>query len=355
MQLLKKIFLLASFTTTLLALEYVYPVKTNSQSVFYIYQKSLSDLELWRYDIHGQEPQITKLLYWRFLPANFKLLPDNKSFSFIDSDRLQVKQFIKRSPVVVEFEMPVFGLTEINWLDSTTCYFSAKQNQHFVIFKVSIDSGRMEILANEPDIDCLCPRLIDDQLFFIARHDGDRSSSIVIKNGLSKDGLSKDGIIDCGYQQIIHLQMLSQSLGFYIEHMPYIDENSNLITLICHKIELRNKSWKNIKLFKFHIPKAYILGEQRLYESVAPFLPRAYQDILYFSDINSNQLKQFQSSLFSYDLLSNKTTQILNSCPGQVFFAPVICGDKLFYGQVLPAVNQENDFSLSKILSLKIT
>lgn len=350
----QKLFLLLCCCTQvyfkLPALAYVYPVATDENSIFYIYQKSLADLELWRAiwsdNSLAKSASFEKCLYWRFIPAGLTLLPEHQGFSFIDSGRLWVKNFIKRSPCAISFDQPVFNISEVCWLDQQTCYFSAKQNQKFMIFMGNAKQQQLKILYDSSDSECLSPRIIAKQLFCIERHKQDRNCMIIRLDldsnyYLLKQSLSKRVLIDCGYQQVIYLQMCSNTLGFYVEHMPYISDESQVVTLVCHKIALVDSDWISTKLFKFVVPKSYLFGEQRLYESILPFLPRVKKTCLYFSDIKQNQSGEYYSSLFEFDLISLKKFAILKSEPGAIYFAPLIGGQDLFYGKVLPNSPEE--------------
>jgi len=322
---------------------YVYPVAIDQDTVFYVYQKSLTDLELWCLFVSDnsqlQSQHLEKCLYWRFIPAGFTLLPEHKGFSFIDSGRLWVKDFIKRSPSAISFDQPVFNISEVCWLDCKNCYFSAKQKQNFTIFIGNTSEQILKVLYDLPNVECLSPKIVANQLFCIERNQHDRDCAIVVLNFDPKlnivDLNSKKVIADCGYQQVIYLNMLSDKLGFYIEHMPYIHDRSWMVTLVCHKIEFINHAWKNTKLFKFNIPKKYLFGEERLYESILPFLPRSQKTSLYFSDIKQNESGEYYSSIFSYDLIKDEILEIFTSEPGKTLFAPIICGAKLLYGTVL--------------------
>lgn len=335
----------------LLSIEYTYPVSsTDKAAVYYVKQKTLNDLELWCWD--EQNSQDKKCLDWRYIPAGFKLLPSGDGFSFIDAGRLRIKEFIKRSPRSVEFNAPVYSISEINWLNSKVCYFSAKQKKHYAIFYADAKTGELACVYQDYDVECLSPKIIADQIFFIKRNIATRSCAIVIgktpildlKPDLEFD-LPATGnlklidtqvILDCNYQQIIYLKMLKSNLGFYIEHMPYINDQAEFIDFICYKIELNpgKNIWTSTKLFNFHVPKKYLFGDQRLYESIMPFLPSAKKTRLYFVDIKQNQSNQYYSSINSCDLTTSKINNILDSSPGLLFFAPLKIKNAIFYGLI---------------------
>ena len=339
------------------AIEYSYPVAIDQENApFYIHQKSLSDLDLWQYcpQASGQ----TKCLYWRFLPAGLKLLPDRSGFSFIDSNRLRLKKFIKRSPRSVDFDQPVYGVSEVNWLDNNICYFSAKQKEHFAIFYGDVKSSNLACVYQVAKTECLSPRIIANCLFCIERSSADRSCGITMQSAPIVTEISDDYkfkpaepsqlVVDCGYQQIIYLEMLSPQLGFYIEHMPYIQDHSGMITFICHQL-VGPACWRAKPIFKFQVPKKYLFGEERLCESIMPFLPRWKKTVLYFSDIKQTASGEYYSSLHSYDLMACKFNTILTSIPPVIFFAPLPSDHDIFYGIIKDKIGEE-----VKIASIKI-
>ncbi len=320
---------------------YSYPVGADSQQVFYVYQKSLSDLELWSYDL--ERTSVKKCLDWRFIPAGFKLLQDHSGFSFIDSGRLRLKKFLKRSPKTIDFDQPVHGVSEINWLDGRICYFSAKRMDHWVIFYGDLTDEKLHCVYQLPQSDCLSPCIIDGQLFCIERHGSDRSVKIThqpvpsIANDTPPLSSSVQPVADCGYAQVFHLQMLSATLGFYLEHMPYIHEKTPFVTLVCHKLQLNytTQAWETRRLFKFRILKDCLFGAKRLYESIIPFLPRAQKTRLYFADIKQNSKGECKSSIRCFDFTNGKIVKILNSPPNKILFAPLEVGRKIFYGELV--------------------
>lgn len=320
-------------------MEYIYPViGVDDASLFLIYQKSLADLELWRYFLSDEHKE--KSLYWRFIPGGLKILPGGDGFSFIDSGRLRVKKFIKRSPRSIDFDQPIFGVSEINWLNNEICYFSAKQKDRHVIFYGQISDGAIWQVHQSEEAECLSPKIINQQLFYIERTNGDRSTKIMricqppmLKD--SKSDLQAELILDCSYQQVIYLQMLSDKLGFYVEHMPYINDKVDFVTFVVYKIELSDPCgcWASRQLFKFQVPKKFLFGDDRLYESILPFLPRPEKTVLYFADIKQIDGGQYKSSLFGYDLILDKNNCLLSLVSREALFAPLKWGNKLFYGR----------------------
>lgn len=341
---------------------YIYPVESATDNlIYYVQQKTLSDLELWQYYV--ATGAVNKQLYWRFMPIGFKLLPDNSGFSFIDTDRLRIKKFLKRSVSTVEFNLPVYSLSKVLWLNEYVCYFSAKQKDRYAIFIGNILTSQLNLLHNSQQADCLCPQIIGNKFFCIERNTLNRSCEIIELNAKKPiDNLKnpstlpffdkKKVILDCHYQQIIYLELLSDNLGFYIEHMPYINENSRMIEFVCYKISYSPEAdqWEFKAVFKFNIPKKFLIGSSRLCESYLPFLPRAKKTVLYFANIQQKPDGQYYSSIKQFDLISSKKTRILKSEPNQIIFSPILCNNQLFCGQVLANCNDlSNQANLIKV------
>jgi len=313
-------------------IEYQYPVAgIDEESIFVIHQKGLSDLELWRY--FWQDNRYEKCLDWHFIPSGLKILPNREGFSFIDSGRLRIKKFLKRSPCSIEFEQPISSFGEINWVNQYECYFSARQSDYTAIFYGNVQNGEIKCLHQAKKAACLSPRMVSNQLFYIERNDLDRSCKIYTVD-LNGSFQKPELMIDCNYQQVLHLQMISKECGFYVEHMPYINEELEEIHFNVYKLELSDK-WLNTRLFQFVIPGQYLLGENRLYESIIPFLPRVEKTALYFADIKRNQAKEYDSSLKKCDLISGKIFDISLQDSGNLLFAPLIWQEKIFYGKIL--------------------
>jgi len=81
------------------AIEFLYPVAQINQDgtnkIYVMYQKSLTHVELWVWD--PETKVATKGLLSSHTPVNFRLLPGNKGFSFIDNGRIKIKLFNHRS------------------------------------------------------------------------------------------------------------------------------------------------------------------------------------------------------------------------------------------------------------------
>lgn len=319
--------------------EYIYPVaKIDNESYFYVHQKSLTDLELWRHNIKRDRRE--KCLYWRFVPAGLKVLCDKSGFSFVDSGRLRIKKFKKRSPRSVDFDTLVYGVGEVNWFNNDICYFSAKQKDNFAIFYGDIKQSKIYCAQQVNGAECLCPNIVDGQLFYVERNATDRASGIVAlpapQFGQSHSKDFRKLILDCDYKQVIYLKMISSKLGFYLEHMPYINDKQKTITFICYKIEqqINSENWISQKIFKFQVLKKYLFGEERLYESLAPFFPSAKKTTIYFTDIKQNQSGEYNPSPFTYDLMSRKLTPLESRLPNGNFFAPLEVDGQIFCGQI---------------------
>lgn len=305
--------------------EYLYPVANSGSTIYIINQRSLDELELWSIDL--EDGYSEKILMSCYAPACFKLLPNNKAFSFIDNGRLRIKYFIKRSVKSVEWFYDVSDISLIEWENSDICYFSAKRLNQSCIFFANIKENTLKNIKFSNDSDFLYPQKIDSQLFYIDRKN--RISNIVLNNLETGD---ENIVINCTPSKAaIFLKMLSANNGFYIEHSYSID--CNHLEFTCFKINLDNYKWKREKIFTFNLPLNLLIGstEERFYESLLPFLPKYIQDKIYFCS-SFDQKNQCNIDIYCFDLVSNKVTKKTNAFNGQIFCSPLVVKDKVFYG-----------------------
>ena len=333
--------LLLSFSPVI-AFNYCYPiVAVDNQGFLATYQKNLGDLELWR--IFPENGKCEKCLDWRFAPSGLKVLPDQSGFSFIDTGQLRIKKFIMRSPKIVEFGLPLHGIGDLNWIDQDNCFFSAKQHQHFAIYKGSITNSQKLTSCKESAVfDYLMPNLVDQSLFYIERQISNRSCRIERFN-IIRPNQSVELILDCNYQQVIHLQMFDSNSGFYIEHMPYLKDQVQMIGFIGHLFCNSENQWREAGQFKFQIPKQFLLGEARAQESIGIFWPVVKKTALYFINFKQNQGGEYIGSLNCYDLATGKIIPILESDSKVWPCGLLIWQNRLYYGKILEeGLNQKN-------------
>lgn len=316
----------------LLGVEYIYPVASyNDKIILYVEQTSSQNIQLFQWDISTHHTQ--PLLWSLFNPAEIKLLPNNKGFSFFDNGRLRLKLFQKRSPKAIDFDEPLFNFNGLDWIDENTGYCSAQYNNNFSIFQIH-DNGRVDYLISCDTHDYMYPQKVNNQLFYISRENKIKESEVHYKIMQSKYGnnMPSEEIINFYDQTIIFLNMLSESEGFVLQYNENRDNNPDIFHFFYyHLMKQSDHTWKNECLFAFSLP-TYVCGEKndkRLFESILPLLPRIIDYKIYFSDY----LPEIDMlDLYYYDLVTNQKNKIcLHKKPGHIF-APIKCGDTIYCG-----------------------
>jgi hypothetical protein len=326
------------------AVEYVYPVAilNNGTAILYIHQYSVTHIELFEWNLRTDHKE--QILWSAFNPAGLQLLPDNTGFSFIDNGRLRVKSFQKRSPKAIDFDEPIFAINALRWIDEHSCYCSAKSNDNFSLFELH-DEGSLKCLVKENDKDCLYPQKVDSQLFYIERcvtHDYPNALYYhVMQCDYPDCDLNSEPatlIVDFFDTPIAFLTMFSPQEGFVLEHGKIIDNQDPTTLFLYHHIIKEGDTWYKNCLFSFNVPTNLLLdGEQRLYESLLPLLPRIIDNKIYFVDcIKDNNLIL---EPYFYDLLTKMSTKIIMPAKKEGHcFVPMLCNSTLYCGGTFPFV-----------------
>jgi len=364
-------FLFFSSVQSLLAYEFLYPVAYTQQNdlikVYVLYQKSITHLELWVWD--PQTKVATKGLLSSYTPAGLRILPSDKGFSFIDEGRIRIKEFHKRSPRVIDIYESLYDINEIEWCNNDTFYFSAKKNDTFCVFQMSID-GLLECLVGDSQYDCMYPQVIRDQLFYIERQIKDELfkrehiSYKIFKTTYTKpklfeqkskslpeqlrkaflefdDGdihcdnastLEKECLADFKKSPISFLRMISDKEGFFLAHPSEVERQDKLLTFDCYFIKKSEKTWNHENIFSFSIPTELLLDvlDARLYESILPLLPKYYNGSIYYVDYYP--VKNGNLNIFRYDIALDIIEQKSFGQHGQLSFSPLFIDNKIFYG-----------------------
>ena len=312
--------------------QFIYPVAgfDDGNQLMVLHQKSLDDIELWIWN--SQNHTAKKGLSSFLTPANLRMLPSGKGFSFIDQGYIKIKEFAKRSPRTLPIYEPIGLFSNMDWIDEETFYFVACQGDHFQIFKGDVQAQIEQLTCGS--FDALYPQMIGSQLFYMQR-DCNHHVKIMCKNEQSDQAV----IIQNAVQQACYLKMMSKSEGFYIQAPTHkVDVAQDSYEFSCHHIFKNNDElWGSDKLFTFKIPSKYVTGVDRLYESFAPFLPNYSNDQhVYFCDWN-DATKQFQ--LRGYDI-ATKNIEIMSheqlyKNNGTKIFAPYLHNEKIYCGIIL--------------------
>jgi len=349
--------------------EFLYPVavRDNGQ-VCLIYQKTPTHIELWLWDPGTK--RVTQGLLSRFSPAGLTLLPDGRSFSFINNGALMIKQFMKRSPGTVELSQPLYDLSLPNWLDADHCYLSAKQRSRYGVFQID-RCGEVETICWDDIHDYLYPQKVGDHLFCIERttYRGLFQHAIIkipypkIEPNHNKLTCALARIEDGGHQieeedefsqakrgaagrrvalaenvpPVSFLNMLSDQVGYYLSHPAKVGQSSALVEFTYWRLTGDGSKWSSVPLFSFELPTDLLLfnRDTRLYESVLPLLPQRIGQKIIFMSATEGECG-CNVNLYQFDEVTGSVEQMTNArAEGLHYFRPmgvgngVVCGGSL--------------------------
>jgi hypothetical protein len=361
--------------------EFLYPVAVSYEHekpyIYVVYQKSLEHLELWLWDPESKE--VSKALLSAFTPAGLRLLPQGQGFSFIDNGRIKIKQFNKRSPKTIELNEPLYDVTQVEWLNPTSFFLSAKERERFNIYQVDIQGNTEHIVSCE-QADCLYPQKIGSDLFYIERsralaggcrhphgfndyhehvlvtvpypsvalkkepsfNDQEQleekmalllNDYRVVKKPLTDD-TKKMPLYNFGTMSVAFLHMESARQGFVVEYPRDVEKHDATLPLTYHQIFLTENGWQSKALFDFEIPLHLLWpsSQSRLYESMLPLLPRHIEDKIYFVDCAKSTKKQ-RLDIFCYTVADGTIKQQTSSRGFDELFMGIVSYNKmLFYG-----------------------
>jgi hypothetical protein len=321
-------------THLLPAVEYIYPVASsnNGATILCIHQHSSTNIELLEWNPHTNHTE--QILWSIFNPANLQMLPDNNGFSFIDNGRLRIKLFQKRSPKTIDFDEPLFGINGLQWIDEHTCYCSAQYKDNFALFELH-DDGTMHCLRWKKGSDYLYPQKIDEQLFYIERYTTENSTNYrIMQCAYQNSNNTAIAIANFCNTSIIFLTMISDGHGFVLEHAQNINSDNPTTSFSYHEIKKEGDTWYKNVLFSFSVPTNLLLkGEECLYESLLPLLPRIIGNKIYFVNCIKNDIYNLEP--YFYDLLTKITKKISPPAKKGHYFVPMQCDDSFYCGGTL--------------------
>ena len=351
-------------------IEYIYPVATimheNKTKICVLHQKE-HHLELLLWD---PETSIAiKTLLSSYTPAGLRVLPSKNSFSFIDNDRIKIKEMQKRSTRSIDIYGP-YNMSTIEWIDDSSFYFSAYQKNRAALFYATIDSDMYPIISS-PLYDYMYPQKIDNFLFCIRKEIGSRSIDFVqiaiqtdfLKKQAEKTSFdsAQDEIssgqeeildpIEGNFEQVlctwnerdfepIFLHMINEKQGFFLAHaMTVVPVDKNIHFFYCSFSKDVMDRWSIEFLFNFDLPLELLIAKrsngvkndvERLYESILPLLPVINKNTVFYHSMNADGLE-----IFSYDLIKKEKKQITKSSFFHYYFSPFFYNEKIYYGQML--------------------
>lgn len=322
-------------------MQYTYPVADfeNGNQLVVIQQKSLETIEVWFIDQKYQT--MVQGLSSFSIPANVRILPSEKGFSFIDNGFIKIKYFEKRSPKILGMYEPISLISSMNWINEDTFYFSARQGDYYQTFQGNVNS-QIKRLTCQP-FDYLYPTKIGQNLYCIKRLMDQQFEIVMLPwNPIDFDQyqtLPETVIISATTTTLCFLKMISDQQGFYLQ-APYLqDTHENQYTFSCyHLVLLKNRQWESQELFKFTIPIQYLKGPDRLYQSMELFLPNYMVDnYIYYVDFNtySNRFELLQYNILTKNI-KNITDDFMkkNKFFHGKLFAPYISRNKIYCGTI---------------------
>ena len=338
--------------------QFIYPVAdfNDGKQLMVLYQKSLYNVELWMWDTTNQ--YAIKGLSSFLTPANLRVMPSGKGFSFIDQGYIKVKEFAKRSPKTLPIYEPIGLFSSMNWIDDETFYFVAREGDFFQIFQGDLQANIMRLTSESAD--ALYPQKINDKLFYMRR---DMNGHIQIFEQpwdpmpiatSCESAEHRVSILKKSVQQLCFLHMISEEEGFYLQ-APMKKSDNNIYKFSCfHLTKNDRKKWVTEKIFTFQIPSKYLTGPDQLYESLEPFLPNYNSlDWVYFvtwdEDSDQFQLKKFD--IYSKDS-ENIEIRNLYKKQNQQIFAPYIHHNIMHCGFIISEEEQRNSNSMRSVFEM---
>lgn len=342
--------------------EFIYPVgvitHNGKQKICVQYQKN-SHLELWFWDPQTQEA--VKGLLSSFTPADVKVIPYQSAFSFIDNDRIRIKDAKKRSPSTLDLPYGPYDLTTLEWIDSESFYFSAHERDHVALFHAN-KQGELFHLIRSSEKDYSYPQKVGEWLFYLCKHENSTTIERApyplksIPRRVWSEKHSFHDQLECVYQaeRDLHaktyidastqeklylwddkdkepafLTMVDASRGYFLAHPLIVGKNDYTMTFDCYRF-LREPKPQVEKIFSFDVP-LYLLMPQhnqpdRLYESIMPLLPRYYADSIYYCHDEGMGLQ-----LYRYDEKTGEKQQ-LTEADNTHHFAPLLFNNVCYYG-----------------------
>lgn len=296
---------LLSVGYALQAAEYVYPVditdQKNARTILLMHQTPEKKMQVLMWD--RVTHQIQQVLAAYHQPSGVRRIPDGSGFSFIEEDILCIQDFSKRSPELIMFDEPIYGLTLIWWLDAQRYYFAAQDEDRYGIYQGN-RKGLVNPIIVDDRYDYLYPQKVDDVLFCVRRLQGHHeiiSLPYPLIHEVEDEAddqkvmsrLQRIADVDCGAhcmhipvqvvcasetQPITFLTMISQHRGFYMSHPAHIDVKSPYVPCSYHEIiyDQQKRLWTDTCIITFSVPLYMIqfASEKGLYETIYPLLPQ---------------------------------------------------------------------------------
>lgn len=302
-------------------------------------------------------------------PAGLTILPSKKAFSFIDYQRIRIKEVAKKSPKALDL-YPLYDFNLIHWIDDTHCYCSARERSHYHLFHITAQ-GDFFRLTEGDTFDYTYPQRVGDEFFYIKRNSAGKTTieqtfypeqavkeRIVslceelenIKNNEPSaysnvtEGLLSptETIYSCDEpdKNLSFLTMKNNFEGFFLKHIdhPFIERFAKTMKFEYWRFWKNNeKKWQNECLFCFELPLSLLYGEKRLYESGLRLCPtyNGNDELIYYVDVDG----QGFLDLYYYRISDHAIKKISQLSSEHCFFSPCFYEGKMYFGGML---NEEN-------------
>ena len=131
------------------------------------------------------------------------------------------------------------------------------------------------------------------------------------------------------------LNMISAEEGFVLVYKKNLEYADATASFFYYHLIKKGKDWCYYQIFSFEIPRSLLLdGDQRLFESILPLLPRIIDHSIYYVDCSNNCHNYLEP--YCYDLLSGTSKKLIvphkNQNQEDHLFVPMKCGNALYYG-----------------------
>jgi hypothetical protein len=333
--------LLTLFLPTWAQQEFIYPIaEINDDMIMMVHQKSYDDLELLLWDRH--EGIACRELTSMFIPSCVQLLPGKKAFSFIDRGRIRIKTFNKRAPRAIDIYEPIYAIFSMKWITDEQFYFAGKNYGKLSIFLCDTSNRGAAVysLTNRDGFDYVYPCKVGNNLFCVSR-DQLQNYAIQKLEWSPRQYESAESLAPISQQLLVthdkplcFLCMEDESSGFVVECLAY-EQSSEFLNFSCCALNCINDSWSLAKLFEFKIPSKFLIGtdEDRVYETIAPFVPRYTQEWIYYVSYDDESenctIQRYNRALSSTEYLTDTSRSIAGLSH---VFAPLIIKDMLYCG-----------------------
>ena len=345
--------------------EFLYPVgiiqHEGREKICVLYQKN-SHLELWFWDPESLEA--IKGLLSSYTPGGVNVLPNQAAFSFIDNDRIRIKDLSKRSPGNLDLPYGPYDLSTIEWIDNQSFYFSARFREHLNLFHATKE-GELFYLTRSNSAHYSYPQKIENTLFYLVKNNEEETTieqaqypvETLPKRTWDQEQNFKEQLkklfeeendtftktyLDTSTQKKLYswsnpekelafLFMKDANKGYFLTHPATIGHSDNYMTFECYTFECDSEVMPK-KLFSFDIPLHLLMPKhnqpERLYESILPLLPMYYDDAVYYTHDSGLGLR-----IYKYHEINNKSEVVTESHSYSAHhFAPLCYGNKIYYG-----------------------